>query len=186
MKKIFDVLNVIKQKLFVKKDKIHSEKYYRRIDFLNKYSLLFHAIIAMAIVFIVEIISRRSFIFACKFVDAHTLAFMYNSFLVFVSFSLVYLFRRRAFARVIITGFWTILGIINGCVLSNRVTPFGYTDLKCIPELLAMNNTSYFTAQQATIVVVGLGAFALFLVALFIKGPKYTGKSVMQVFQWHF
>ena len=40
MKKIFDVLNVIKQKLFVKKDKIHSEKYYRRIDFLNKYSLL--------------------------------------------------------------------------------------------------------------------------------------------------
>mgnify|MGYP006405711205 FL=1 len=47
MKKIFDVLNVIKQKLFVKKDKIHSEKYYRRIDFLNKYSLLFHAIIAM-------------------------------------------------------------------------------------------------------------------------------------------
>lgn len=39
MKKIFDVLNVIKQKLFVKKDKIHSEKYYRRIDFLNKYSL---------------------------------------------------------------------------------------------------------------------------------------------------
>lgn len=176
MKKIFDVLNVIKQKLFVKKDKIHSEKYYRRIDFLNKYSLLFHAIIAMAIVFIVEIISRRSFISACKFVDAHTLAFMYNSFLVFVSFSLVYLFRRRAFARVIITGFWTILGIINGCVLSNRVTPFGYTDLKCIPELLAMNNTSYFTAQQATIVVVGLGAFALFLVALFIKGPKYTGK----------
>lgn len=89
MKKIFDVLNVIKQKLFVKKDKIHSEKYYRRIDFLNKYSLLFHAIIAMAIVFIVEIISRRSFISACKFVDAHTLAFMYNSFLVFVSFSLV-------------------------------------------------------------------------------------------------
>ena len=41
MKKIFDVLNVVKQKLFVKKDKIHSEKYYRRIDFLNKYSLIF-------------------------------------------------------------------------------------------------------------------------------------------------
>ncbi len=65
----------------------------------------FSYLIAMAIVFIVEIISRRSFISACKFVDAHTLAFMYNSFLVFVSFSLVYLFRRRAFARVIITGF---------------------------------------------------------------------------------
>ncbi len=176
MKKISNVFNVIKEKLFVKKDRVHSEKYYRTIDFLNKYSLLFHAIAAMAIVFIVEVISRRSFISACKFVDSHTLAFMYNSFLVFVSFALVYLFRRRAFARIVITGFWTILGIINGCVLSNRVTPFGYTDLKCIPELLAMNNTSYFTAEQATIVVIGLGSFALFLIALFIKGPKYNGK----------
>lgn len=46
-----------------------------------------------------------------------------------------------------------------------------------------MNNTSYFTAQQATIVVVGLGAFALFLVALFIKGLNIQAKSVMQVFQ---
>ena len=62
MKKIFDVLNVIKQKLFVKKDKIHSEKYYRRIDFLNKYSLLFHAIIAMAIVFIVDYFAQELYL----------------------------------------------------------------------------------------------------------------------------
>ncbi len=176
MRKISNVFNVIKEKLFVKADRVHSEKYYRKIDFLNRYSVLFHAIAAMAIVFIIEVISRRNFISACKFVDSHTLAFMYNSFLVFVSFALVYLFRRRAFARIVITGIWTILGIINGCVLSNRVTPFGYTDLKCIPELLAMNNTSYFTAEQATIVVIGLGSFALFLIALFIKGPKYNGK----------
>ena len=173
MKKFFDV---IKEKLFVKKDKIHSEKYYRTVDFFNKYSLVFHALIAMTIVFAVEVISRRNFISACKFVDTHTLAFMYNSFLVFVSLALVYLFRRRAFTRVIISGLWMILGIINGCVLSNRVTPFGYTDLKCIPELLAMDNTNYFTAQQATIVVIGLGSFALFLIALFIKGPRYSGK----------
>ena len=33
MKKFFDV---IKEKLFVKKDKIHSEKYYRTVDFFNK------------------------------------------------------------------------------------------------------------------------------------------------------
>ena len=105
MKKFFDV---IKEKLFVKKDKIHSEKYYRTVDFFNKYSLVFHALIAMTIVFAVEVISRRNFISACKFVDTHTLAFMYNSFLVFVSLALVYLFRRRAFARVIISGLWML------------------------------------------------------------------------------
>ena len=135
MKKI---LSFIKEKCFTKKNIEHSEEYYRRIAFLNKY--------------------------------------LYNAFLVFASFTLVYLFKRRAFVRVILTGFWTVLGIINGCILSNRVTPFGYTDLKCIPELFAMNNTNYFTAEQATIVVFGLAAFIFFCTVLFIKGPRYQGK----------
>ena len=180
MKKILDKTKSILVKagrfLFVKKEKEHSARYNKIIDTMNKYSLVGHALIALSIVFLVEVISRRDLISAFQFVGTHTLAYLYNSFLVFASLALVYFFRRRAFWRVVISGFWTILGIINGCVLSNRVTPFGYTDLKCIPELFAMNNTSYFTAEQATIVVFGLGAFALFLVALFIKGPRYQGK----------
>lgn len=180
MKKILDKTKSILVKagrfLFVKKEKEHSARYNKIIDTMNKYSLVGHALIALTIVFLVEVISRRDLISAFQFVGTHTLAYLYNSFLVFASLTLVYFFRRRAFWRVVISGFWTILGIINGCVLSNRVTPFGYTDLKCIPELFAMNNTSYFTAEQATVVVFGLGSFALFLVALFIKGPRYQGK----------
>lgn len=180
MKKILDKAKSILVKagrfLFVKKEKEHSARYNKIIDTMNKYSLVGHALIALTIVFLVEVISRRDLISAFQFVGTHTLAYLYNSFLVFASLTLVYFFRRRAFWRVVISGFWTILGIINGCVLSNRVTPFGYTDLKCIPELFAMNNTSYFTAEQATVVVFGLSAFALFLVALFIKGPRYQGK----------
>lgn len=173
MKKI---LRNIKAKLFTKVEKQHSEEYLRRIAFLNKYSLLFHALISCGIVFIVEILSRRDFLSACSFVGSHTGAFLFNAFIVFVSLSLVYLFRRRAFFRIIISGFWIILGIINGCILSNRVTPFGFTDLKCINDLFAMNNTNYFTAEEATIVVFGLGAFFLFCAVLFIKGPRYQGK----------
>ena len=88
----------------------------------------------------------------------------------------MYLFRRRAFFRVIISGFWVLLGIINGCILSNRVTPFGFTDLKCINDLFAMNNTNYFTAEEATLVVSGLAIFGVFCAVLFIKGPRYQGK----------
>lgn len=125
----------------------------------------------------VEVLSRRSFLSACSFVGMHTGAFFYNAFIVFASLSFVYLFRRRAFWRIIISGFWVLLGIINGCILSNRVTPFGFTDLKCINDLFAMNNTNYFTAEEATIVVIGLCLFLLFCVALFIKGPRYQGKT---------
>lgn len=173
MKKI---LRNIKAKLFTKVEKQHSEEYLRRIAFLNKYSLLFHALMSCGIVFVVELLSRRDFLSACSFVGSHTAAFLFNAFIVFVSLSLVYLFRRRAFFRIIISGFWIILGIINGCILSNRVTPFGFTDLKCINDLFAMNNTNYFTAEEATIVVIGLGAFFLFCAVLFIKGPRYQGK----------
>ena len=173
MKRIF---GIIKEKLFTRTEKEHSEAYMRRIAFLNKYSILFHLLISCAIVFIVEVISRRNFLSACSFVASHTGAYFYNAFIVFTSLCLVYLFRRRAFMRIIISGFWIILGVINGCILSNRVTPFGFTDLKCINDLLAMNNTSYFTAQEATLVVIGLGLFFLFCAVLFIKGPRYQGK----------
>lgn len=184
------VLRIIKEKLFTKVEKEHSEAFNRRIAFLNKYSLFFHALISCGIVFIVEVLSRRDLISACSFVGSHTAAYFYNAFIVFSSLCLVYLFRRRAFLRVIISGFWILLGIINGCILSNRVTPFGFTDLKCINDLFAMTNTNYFTAEEATLVVIGLAVFGLFCAVFFVKGPRYQGKlhkmvllfSVMAVF----
>lgn len=172
----------IKTKLFTKREKEHSELYYKRIAMLNKYSILFHALISCTIVFVVELISRRDFISACSFIGKHTAAYLFNALIVFASLSLVYLFRRRAFCRVVISGFWILLGTINGCILSNRVTPFGFTDLKCVGDLFAMNNTNYFTAKEATLVVCGLGLFALFLVTLFIKGPRYQGKLYTKFF----
>lgn len=159
------------------KKRQHSERYDKIVGFMNKYSLAFHFLLSCLIVFGVEWVSRRSIGSAISFVDLHTKAFLYNAFIVFCSFTLVYMFRRRTFIRIITTGFWMFLGIVNGCILSNRVTPFGYTDLKCISELFAMQeNTNYFTADQALIVIAGVGSFVLLCVFMFIKGPRYQGK----------
>lgn len=163
-------------RFFEPREKQYSEKTLKKIEMLNKYSLIFHVLLAGAIVFVVEIISRRDLSSAFSFVDGHTYAYLYNVFLVFASLTMVYMFRRRAFARVIISGFWLILGIINGCILSNRVTPFGYTDLKCISDLFTMTNTKYFTAQEAILVVLGLGMFIAFCVFFYFRGPKFAGK----------
>lgn len=173
MKKFWRTL---KEKLFIKKEVEHSEKFYNAMDFLNKYSLVFHALLSFFVVFTVEVISRRSLASAMTFITDSPFAYTYNSFLVFASLTLVYLFRRRAFSRLIISAFWIILGIINGIVLSNRVTPFGFADLHCIPDLLTMTNTSYFTAEQAALVVFGLLAFTLLCVVFYIKGPVFQGK----------
>ncbi len=158
------------------KKKPHSEKYYKRIAFLNKYSLVFHFILACFITFVVEVISRRNLLSAVSFVNKHTLAYLYNAFIVFASLSLVYLSKCRAQLRLLITGLWIFLGTVNGIILSNRVTPFSYTDFKMLPDLFAMQNTNYFTAEEATIVVSIVVSFIVFLVLFFIKGPKYQGK----------
>lgn len=174
MKHLFKT-NKVKKEKNVKVTKPLSPRMQKACDILNRFSALFHALLSCFIVFVVEWISRRDFLSACEFLTEHTLAFIYNAFIVFASFTIVYLFRRRTFARVVIGSTWSILGIINGCILSNRVTPFGYTDLKCVSDLLSMTNTNYFTAAQATLVVIGLSILITLLVLLFIKGPKYKG-----------
>ncbi len=155
---------------------INQEQKTRVITLFNRYSLLIHAALSMLLCFTIEVISRHSIPKALTFCDQHTLAFVYNSFIIFASLSLVYLFRRRTFLRIIICGFWLFLGTINGCILSNRVTPFGFTDLKCINDLLSMQNTNYFTAKEATLVVCVTAVFFIFCVYLFIKGPKFQGE----------
>ena len=125
------------------------ERWNKVIAFMNRFSILFHVLLACLLTFIIEVFSRHSIVSAATFVGGHTLAYLYNSLIIFASLSIVYFFRRRTLARVLISGFWLFLGIINGCILAQRVTPFGYTDLKMVTDLLTMQNTNYITAGQA-------------------------------------
>lgn len=147
-----------------------------KIKFLNKYSLLFHGVLACALVFVVEWISRHSLSSAVSFSVSSPLTYLYNVLLVFSSLLIVYLFKRRALVRIVISVFWLLLGAINGCVLAARVTPFNFTDLKLIGDLLDMKNSKYISTGQEIAIIILLAALALFLVFLGIKGPKFPGR----------
>ena len=58
--------------------------------------------------------------------------FLFNTYMIFVTFLLVYIVRRRVFFRIIISVFWLIIGGVNGYMLSVRVTPFNAQDLKVL------------------------------------------------------
>ena len=174
---VLSKLSVAKDRVmaFLPKKKPHSEKYYKRIAFLNRYSLVFHFILACFLVFVIEVISRRNLVSAVTFLSNHTLAFLYNALIIFASLSPVYLTKYRAQLRVLISGLWVFLGTVNGLILSNRVTPFSYTDIKMISDLFQMQNTTYFTATEAAIVVSIVVSFFVFLGLFFVKGPRYQG-----------
>jgi len=175
LRKILDFLKLIKDKWFTKHDVEHSEQFIKTMNFLNKYSAIFHVLLAGFVVFLVELVSRRSFISAIGFVIESPIVFLYNSFIVYASLMLVYLFRRRAFSRVMIGSFWVILGIINGIVLTNRVTPFGFADLMVVSDLFAMTST-YLTPTLITCVAIGSFIFIIICSILFIKGPRFEKK----------
>ena len=149
MKKLKNILSGIKNffsKVHSKLPKIPPmkpetrEKLNKVVNFMNRFSIIFHIILACFLTFIIEFISRRNLRSTLTFMDAHTWAYLYNSLIIFVSLSIVYFFRRRALARVIISGLWLFLGIINGCILAKRVSPFSFTDLKMVGDLFTMQS----------------------------------------------
>lgn len=164
-----------KKAMKVKRHLIAPEKKEKIIRFLNRYSILFHALLACAVCFVIEWVSRHSFTEAFSFVFDRSLVFLYNSLIVFATLALVYLFRRRALMRTLISVFWLFLGIVNGCVLLKRVTPFSFTDLKMVNDLLTMQS-NYFNKTEEMMVIVGVSAVVLFLIILWFKGPKFQGK----------
>ena len=178
LKAFFSKLQNFRQTLQEKRAKREpNARVVKAVAFMNRYSILFHGILSCLLCFVIECISRRSFFSACSFVGGHTLAYFYNAFIIFVSLSLVYLFKHRALFRVLISGFWLFLGTINGCILSKRVTPFGYTDLKCLSDLFAMQNTNYFTATEAITVVTIVAIFFAICIWLGVHGPKFQGNN---------
>ncbi|MCC8028321.1 MAG: sulfatase-like hydrolase/transferase [Lachnospiraceae bacterium] len=147
-----------------------------RFAFWKRFSLLFDGLLACVLVLVIESISRHSVLSALLFSVGSPLTFLYNALLIFTTLLILYFFKRRMFVRVIIAAFWLILGIINGCVLANRVTPFNFTDLKLVGDLFDMGNSKYLTTAEEAAVIIALVALSAFLVFFAIRGPKYQGR----------
>ena len=145
--------------------------------FLNNHAVLEHIPLSLFMCFLLEWMSQHSFVEALHFVTQHTGAYLYNSFLIFSVYSLVFLVNRKTFLRMCISAVFVALGIVNCVVLLNRVTPFGFTDLSMITDLLTMQNTNYFTKQQAALSIVAIGIYAALMVRLFMKGRKQPSKT---------
>ncbi|SFO06249.1 Sulfatase [Pseudobutyrivibrio sp. UC1225] len=138
----------------------------------DKYAFWMHIPLAMAIIFLMEWMSRHSFTAACTFVSDHTGPYLFNSYCVFVALSIVFLSKRRGWWRVFISMVFIILGIINCVILLNRVSPFGYTDLYMISDLLTMQDSNYFSAQQAMLTIIALIVYIIIMSIYAARGPK--------------
>ena len=143
--------------------------------FMNRFSLIFHALLACIINFVIEAISRHSVVAAWDYMTGTRLVFLYNAFMIFVTFSIVYLFKRRIFVRMIIGAIWVILGIANGYILLKRVTPFNAQDLKIAGDGIALIN-NYCNGFEVVVIAVGAVALLIWLISMWRRGGQYAGK----------
>lgn len=167
------------EKLAAKKERYENSAWGKKVKKLanicNKISLILHFVLAFGINYIIEAISRHSPVKAWEYLMISPRAFLFNTYMIFATFFLVYIFRRRVFTRIIISVLWLVLGIVNGYMLSVRVTPFNAQDLKVVGDAVTMID-KYFSGVQGILIITGIVIAVIWLVSMWKRGAIYQGK----------
>ena len=138
-------------------------------------SIALCALLAVLINFVIESVSRRS-VFAClDYLTSSPMTFLYNAFMIFVTFSVAYLIKRRIFVYVTVSFMWLAIGITNGIILSNRVTPFTVADLSILGSVISIIPV-YLTTTQIVLAIAAAVLLVVALVLVFILMPKHKQK----------
>lgn len=142
---------------------------------MNQFSLVFHVLYACVLNLTIEAISRHSLFKAWDYMISSPWTFLFNTYLIFITFLLVYLVKRRVFTRILLSVFWLGLGITNGYMLLIRVTPFNAQDLKVAGDGLTLFN-KYFTGFEGIMLAVGIITVIVWLISMWKRGGQYAGK----------
>lgn len=139
-----------------------------------KNSFVYAAVWALLLNLLIETLGRfpTAGIFGGLTFMVHSpLVFLYNALILYATLVLASLSKRRVFFFTIISIFWLGIGIINGVILTQRMTPFTVKDLSNLNDGLTIV-TNYLSKYEIIgAIAAGLIAVGL-LVLLFIKGPQ--------------
>lgn len=163
------------KKLAVPFEKAANTKVGKAIIKAIKIPFIGYLLLACILEFILEALSRHSFIETFQFIGHSPMVFLYNAVIIFVTLSLVMFAKRRVFATVFVCLVWIISGFANYIVLSFRTTPFSAIDVLMIRNVMTMIDI-YLTKWQMVWSVVGIIALILLLIFLYVKLPKLETK----------
>lgn len=139
-----------------------------------KNSFAYAAVWALLLNLLIETLGRFPTAGICgglTFMVHSPLVFLYNALILYATLVLASLSKRRVFFFTIISLFWLGIGIINGVILTQRMTPFTVKDLSNLNDGLTIV-TNYLSKYEIIgAIAAGLIAVGL-LVLLFIKGPQ--------------
>ncbi len=149
-------------------------------SFYDKYlhnSFVFCIVWALFLNLVIETLARQtvSIFGGLQFLVHSPVVFLYNCLIIFATLVIASLFRRRLFVITVVTGLWMALGVTNGIILTNRMTPFTTKDLAILSDGITIV-TNYLSTFEIVLIVIAVVILISLLVLLFIKGPKKKSK----------
>lgn len=147
-------------------------------------SILFIAIWSLIINILLESTLRQSVFSALFLIIKSPIVFLLGTFIIFATFSSIYLFKRRSFVFGIVSFFWLAIGVVNFVLMCcfQRSTPFNISDLRIFRTTLDIVSNGYLNFFEVILIAIAILIFIAFLVFTFIKCKKTCGISATNSF----
>ncbi len=144
-------------------------------------SFIFLILYSFAINIFLEAALRKSFPEAFGLIASEPLVFALNLFIVFATFSLIYLFKKRTFAFALISIVWYIVIFVSYYLMTTRTTPFNASDFRVIRSTFEIIG-NYLSKFQIVLLCFAILASIALLVLVFIKCKKRSTRMTLSSF----
>lgn len=151
-------------------------KGYKIFDLIDRYFFPYLILSTLIINLTIESLGRHSLKAGILYLIDTPMVFLYNSFIIFASLFITYLFKRRILLTLFISIVWTLVGIINGAVLTYRVTPFTGQDFKIIKNGFSII-AKYLTSGQIILLAIATMVVLAMIIRIGLKSSKYINKT---------
>ncbi len=135
-------------------------------------------ILSFFVVLIVQSFECKSFIGGPAFIFKNTYFFILNYLIVFLTYSLLFILKKRLIWISLITVLWCILGVANYIVMLYRAMPIAAIDFEVMTTTRDII-PHYFSIFHIILIALAVITGISYFVYLFIRSKKYT-RTVMQ------
>jgi phosphoglycerol transferase MdoB-like AlkP superfamily enzyme len=132
---------------------------------------LYSGVVAIFVLLVIEGFGYGTPLGGFLFLSRNPFAFFLNVLIIFATLSISWIFRRRWFVHSLLMTLWIVLGVVNGVVLTTRMTPFTTADFEVMDLGIEMFSL-YLTTLQTVLVFVAAVTGAIFFLLMFLKAPR--------------
>ena len=149
---------------------------------INEHYVELCVVLSFVLNFIIECAARLSLIGGILYFLKHPFYFVYNSYLILLTYLIALLFKKRIFTVSLVSIWWTIACIVNSVLIHFRHTPFVAADFFIIKSAIDIMDV-YLSPFQLTSIgvatVVAIASLTIILIKEKLKRPDYRKLSAI-------